>query len=114
MSDTYTTHVERPQLLSQAGHTAREVAGEFHRAADTYATTLTGASGALSGGNWSGQLGRAITEAGDTWREQASDLVNGCRWVGEACTSTASNYLTNEALNTEIFSHTSPADTPFG
>lgn len=110
----FTTEIHHPELLRQAGHEATWVAGQLRNLAEDYATTLCEASRDLGAGNWSGELGGAMVEVSDTWREQTAGVVDTCRWLGEACVQAAETYLTNEAVNTEILSRVSPVETPFG
>ena len=111
MAGSGITQIDDAELLHTAGTGALEVAGDFRGTADRYASALHDGGRRLRGGDWSGQLGAAMAEASQVWREQTSMLVEQCRALGQQCQQSARAYRQAEEGNRQVFSY---VDSPFG
>ncbi|MET9293603.1 hypothetical protein [Streptomyces sp. NPDC003077] len=114
MSDLFSTKIDDPGSLRQAGAGALELAGELNSKKEGACSALHIGGMGMIGDSWGGELGNAIFEAKDRWAKQSDALVQVCRDLHAQCTSTADNYTKTETANTETMNALSKTRSPFG
>lgn len=91
--------IEEPGKIDRAGQQEKQLAARVSEQGRTGAADVQAGAKAMSGGNWSGQLGAALSQGETEWGSKLDNVRKSLDTTGSNLVTTAKNFRDTEGDN---------------